>query len=60
MINYSFRYTLQYSVIISFFIMNGAGMGSRHPQDKADQQNTADEYDEIGGKKRHDEPEGIF
>jgi hypothetical protein len=33
--------------------------GRKHPQDKADQEHSADEYDQIGCKKGQDEPNGV-
>jgi hypothetical protein len=33
--------------------------GCNHPQDEADQECSADKYDQIGCKKCHDEPNGV-
>jgi len=35
-------------------------MRGHHPYDEADQKCAANEYDQIGGEKCHDEPEGIL
>ena len=45
---------------VLLYIIIRIASGRDHPQDKAEEESTADEYDQIGRKECHDKPEWII